>query len=175
MLLTLLSYLPVVIAPLLAIGLATVLQHWVKPHTQPATGTGLVPATDNRQPRLTWADITTHANPVVAYVLPIVTSAAIVVLALWPFAYVGWAVIELDPDPGWSAQVPPWFGNPGYFLGFSVVGVMVAVAGGILAVAVAVGLHALGKCILWPEVCGCDETEADGPEAGDSQADERDE
>ena len=169
MLTTFLLYLPILVAPSLAFALVLILQRWVKSlstssGSTPATTTDLVLATSAGRSKLTWDDIASNANPWVAYVLPIITGVSILLLALWPFAYLGWAVIRMDPDPGWGNQVPPWFGNPGYFLSFGFVGVMTALAGTFTVGALAFGLHTLGKCILWPEVCACGETESGEPE-----------
>lgn len=159
MLTTLLSYLPIVAAPVAAVGLAIGLQHWLKsPRTAPAsatpsTATDLVAAPADGLRKTRWEDIATHTHPLVAYVLPTLSSAAVVLLGLWPFAYLGRVIIRLDPDPGWGDQVPPWFGNLGYFLGFGFAGVITAIAGAVIVTGLVVGLHALGKCILWPGVC----------------------
>lgn len=156
------SYLPIVVAPLAAITLALALQRWLKGARQrraAATATtrghatALVLATP--PPKLTWDEVASTSNPLIAYVLPIFTSLSIILLGLWPFAYLGWVAIRLDPDPGWGVQVPPWFGNPGYFFVYGAAGLGIAFMGSILALLIGLGLHALGKCILWPEVCEC--------------------
>jgi hypothetical protein len=171
MLTTFLSYLPIVVAPIAAIALGAGLRRLLKfPREHPAaaapsTATDLLPVTQSSPPKLSWKDIATRSNPFVAYVLPVVTSLSIVLLGLWPFAYLGWAVIRLDPDPGWGVQTPPWFGNLGYFLVYGFAGVVLAILGVAAGAFLALGLHAIGKCILWPEVCGC------GDEAQPSQDD----
>lgn len=166
MLNTLLLYLPIPVAPLLAIALAVGLRRWVKHHSKPSlsaavsTATDLIPATAAKPPKVTWEDIADHTHPLVAYLLPIIASAVILLLALWPFAYLGWILISSDPTSGVSATTPPWFGNLGYFLGFGAAGLLTAVAGAIVAGGLVLGLHVLGKCILWPQVCGCGDTES---------------
>lgn len=161
MLIIFLSYLPVVAGPIAAVVLGAGLQQLVKRSRSrsatatPSTTTDLVPATQSAHPKLTWNDIATRSNPLVAYVLPVVTSLSIVLLGLWPFAYLGWAVIRMDPEPGWGLQTPPWFGNFGYFLGYGFAGLVLTILGVAIGAVVAAGLHAIGKCILWQEVCGC--------------------
>jgi hypothetical protein len=161
MLTVFLSYLPIVVGPIAAIALGVGLQHLLKRSRSRSatatrsTATDLVPATQSAHPKLTWSDIAARSSPLVAYVLPVVTSLSIVLLGLWPFAYLGWAVIRVDPDPGWGVQTPPWFGNLGYFLGYGFAGLVLAILGVAVGAVLAVGLHAIGKCILWPEVCGC--------------------
>jgi hypothetical protein len=166
-----LSYLPVVLGPIAAVALGAGMQQLLKRSRRRSataalsTATDLVPATQSAHPKLTWSDIAARSSPLVAYVLPVVTSLSIVLLGLWPFAYLGWAVIRLDPDPGWGVQTPPWFGNLGYFLVYGFAGVVLAILGVAAGAFLALGLHAIGKCILWPEVCGC------GDEAQPSQDD----
>lgn len=178
MLMILLPYLPIVIAPLAAFGLVLAVRRWVKPLVPPAVAAptaadaGLASADDSRPGPLVWADVAREANPLIAYALPILTSAAIVPLTLWPFAYLGWAIIELAPDPGWSTQVPPWFGNFGYFLGFGFAGLFLALLGAFLAVAVGFVLHVLGKCILWPALCACLGGDDDDAAATDDQTED---
>lgn len=170
----LLSYLPIVAAPLLATGLLVTLQRWVRPSAQPAAapqpsaGSVPVPVTGTQPAELTWADIARQVNPLVAYVLPVLTSAIVIFLYLWPLAYLGWAAIRLAHEPGWSTQVPPWFGNPGYFLGFSFAGFGIVLVGGGAIAMLAFGLHAIGKCMLWPQFCDCDP-----PDCADQETDNR--
>ncbi|HEX7324961.1 MAG TPA: hypothetical protein VF292_06375 [Rhodanobacteraceae bacterium] len=160
-----LTYLPIVAAPAVAIALVWGLQHLLKlPRTARGTSTAtdqVVATSDSAVPRLTWDTVATHWNPWVTRALPLLTGLAIVGLGLWPFAYLGWLVIETNPGSGWAQQVPPWFGNPGYFLGFGFMGLMVAFIASLLLGGIGFGLHALGKCLLWPEVCDlCDPPQA---------------
>lgn len=156
-----LAYLPILAAPAVATGLVVGLQHLLKlPRTPRITSAAtdlVVVNPDTAAPHVTWEDVSTHWNPFVTSVLPIATSVAIVGLGLWPFAYLGWLIIEIDPDPGWAQQVPPWFGNAGYFIGFGFTGLVIAILGALVLCGIGIGLHALGKCLLWPEVCtACD-------------------
>ena len=72
-------------------------------------------------------------NPLVTQVLPFFVGAAIIFLAAWPFAYVGWMLMHTLGDPEIAKLSPPWFGNPGYILGLGLVGAMGSFAIAIVA------------------------------------------
>lgn len=134
MLIALLSYLPIPLAPLTAIALVLILQRLLRLPREPdaaptADAIPSVPAAAN-PPEPTWETVTHRWNPLITGVLPILTSVAIVLLGLWPFAYLGNVIMRAsEARPGWAEQVPPWFGNIGYFLGLGAFGLLMAILG----------------------------------------------
>lgn len=161
------SYSPIVLSPAAAIILVVLLRRLLGyPRKQPATvapptSTDLVPAEPGPVEKVTWEDITAHRGEFVTTVVPVFASGAILLLGIWPFVYLGWGFMVLTHQPGAAQLAPPWFGNFGYFLGLGLLGLFWAVVGLLAIVAITMGLHALGKCIIWPALCGCGLADAD--------------
>ena len=97
--------------------------------------------------------IDSHWNPFVTQVLPVFVGAAILFLAAWPFAYVGWMLMHTVGDPEIAKLPPPWFGNPGYLLGLGLIGVMGSLGIAFIAGIVFLAVYLLGRCAIWPQAC----------------------
>lgn len=167
MLITVLTYLPIVVAPVAAAALALSLQHLVGTPSTPASGATLpesaagVPVASTAANPPTWEDLVAHRSVWVTGVVPVGAGIAILLLGLWPFAYLGWAFVRFNDFNGWQRVPPPWFGNPGYFIGLGGIGVVIAVVSLVGVMLVVLVLHALGKCVVWPALCDCARAESD--------------
>lgn len=159
------SFTPLVAAPVAAILLVAVLRQLLH---LPASASAVdreaqftAPETGHSAPNSVSAQdaIDAHWNPLVTQVLPIFVGAAIIFLAAWPFAYVGWMLTHTAGDPEIANLSPPWFGNPGYLLGLGLIGVMCSLAIAFIAGIAFLALYLLGRCAIWPQMCagGSDE------------------
>lgn len=156
------SFTPLIAAPVAAILLIAVLRQLLQ---LPASASAVdreaqstAPETGHSAPSSVSVQdaIDAHWNPLVTQVLPFFVGAAIIFLAAWPFAYVGWMLMHTVGDPEITKLSPPWFGNPGYLLGFGLIGVMCALAIAIVAGVVILLVYLLGRCAIWPQACGGD-------------------
>lgn len=103
--------------------------------------------------------IDSHWNPFVTQVLPVFVGATILFLAAWPFAYVGWMLMHIGGDPEIATLSPPWFGNPGYILGFGLIGVMCSLAIAFVAGIVFLLVYLIGRCAIWPQACASSDSQ----------------
>lgn len=159
------SFTPLVAAPVAAILLVAVLRQLLQlPASasavdREAQSTAL--DTEHSAPSNVSAQDAVDArwNPLVTQVLPFFVGAAIIFLAAWPFAYVGWMLMHAVGDPEVANLSPPWFGNPGYLLGLGLIGVMGSLAIAFVAGIVFLAVYLLGRCAIWPQMCagGSDE------------------
>lgn len=167
MLITFLTYLPIVVAPVAAVALALSLQHLLGVRTAPPTeapspksaGSASVAPTGANPP--TWEDFVAHRSMWVSGVVPVGAGIAILLLGIWPFAYLGWAFVRFNHFSGWQRIPPPWFGNVGYFVGLGAIGLVITLASVVGVMLVILVLHAIGKCVVWPALCDCGRTESD--------------
>lgn len=165
------AYSPIVLSPVAAIVLVVLLQRLLRyprkqpPAAAPSTSTDIVPATSTPADKLTWENLTAHRNPFITRLVPVLASGAILLLGIWPFTYLGWGFMVLTATPGAAQLAPPWFGNFGYFIGLGIAGLFVAAVSVMLASVLVIGLHAMGKCIVWPALCGCGLAESDDEHA----------
>ena len=105
-----------------------------------------------------WQRINARSNGWVTAVLPVIVGAAILALATWLLAYLGWAAAYVTHQSIAEVSAPPWFGNIAVLIVDAALGGVTAISlalfsGGFIGIACLVG-----RCTLWPEVCHlCDQ------------------
>lgn len=153
------SFTPLIAAPTAAILLVAVLRQLLQlpvsasaadHEAQPDEAGAAPPVSSEVSPQ---DAIDAHWNPLITQVLPFFVGAAILFLAAWPFAYVGWMLMHTVGDPDIVKLSPPWFGNPGYILGFGLIGVMCSLAIAFVAGVVLLLVYLIGRCAIWPQAC----------------------
>lgn len=159
--------LPILVLAIL-IALLKLLRHLLRtPSPAPRTSTtgqaGAVHAPDaNATDPDPWNRITSRWNRWITWVLPVPVGICILALAVWFLAYLGWGTVWLVDRPTAMAGVPPWFGNAGLFAKNALYGFIALFVGTAFGVVLALFSHAIGKCLIWPEVCGCDDEQGRG-------------
>lgn len=161
------SFTPLVAAPVAAILLVAVLRQVLQLPASASAVDREVQSTESETGHSTPNGVSAqdaidaHWNPLVTQVLPIFVGAAILFLAAWPFAYVGWMLMHTVGDPEIAKLSPPWFGNPGYLLGFGLVGVLCSLAAAFVAGVVLLLVYLIGRCAIWPQACADSSNEQD--------------
>lgn len=160
--LTLWAFVPLLTAPLAAIALVASLQRLLSPRNERL-----------QQSTVTWDTVTACWPQWVTRVLPVPVGIALILLVAWPFAYLGWFVIYLSDDPTALSVMPPWFGNPAYMLMYALAGAVMAIAVLMAGIALTFVAHFIGKCTIWPDTCGCTDSEDGQSGANGSTTEER--
>lgn len=153
-----------VLALAILIGLVKLLRHLLRTpgvaSGVPATGQAMTTSTKNVKAPDPWDRITSHWNRWITWALPVPVGLCILALAVWCLAYLGWGAAWLVDRPTALAGRPPWFGGAEVFI-VDVIGGFVTLLFGTGFGAVLVFFsHLIGKCLIWPEACGCEEDDA---------------
>lgn len=107
-----------------------------------------------------WDRITSRWNRWITLVLPVPLGACILVIAVWLLAYLGWATTWVTDRSSAMAGLPPWFGNAGMFIQNAIFGLAALFFGTAFGAVFVFFSHLVGKCLIWPEACGCEEDDA---------------
>jgi hypothetical protein len=103
-----------------------------------------------------WNRITSRWNRWITWVLPVPIGIAILAVTAWFFAYLGWAADYVFDRPTALRGFPPWFGSAKLFVENTYWGIVTAIVVALFGGALALTAHLVGKCLIWPEVCGCE-------------------
>lgn len=150
-----------ILALAILIGLVKLLRHLL--HTPnvasdvPATGQAMTTSTKSLETTDPWDRIMSRWNRWITWVLPVPVGICILALVLWFLAYLGWGAIWVIDRPTAMAGVPPWFGNAGLLMEDALFGLVVLFFGGAFGAVLVFFSHLVGKCLIWPEACGCDD------------------
>lgn len=153
--------------PLLAlamlVGLLKLLRHLLRVHDRvPADADAVaLPTSDSRATSLDpWARITSQWNRWITWVLPVPVGICILVLAGWFLAYLGWAAAWVVNRPVALAAFPPWFGSAELLIENVFWGCVTLVILTMFSTVLGLFAHLVGKCLIWPEACGCGDDDA---------------
>ena len=153
-----------VLALAILIALIKLLRHLLRtPSTAsdvPATGQAMTTTAKRAETTDPWDRITSRWNRWITVALPVPVGLCILALAIWCLAYLGWGATWVLDRSTAMAGVPPWFGSAEVFI-VDVIGGFVTLLFGTAFGAVLVFFsHLVGKCLIWPEACGCEEDDA---------------
>lgn len=153
-----------VLALAILIGLVKLLRHLLRTpgvaSGVPTTGQAMTTSTKSLESTDPWDRIMSRWNRWITWVLPVPVGLCILALVLWFLAYLGWGAIWVIDRSTAMAGVPPWFGSVEVFI-VDVIGGFVTLLFGTGFGAVLVFFsHLVGKCLIWPEACGCEEDDA---------------
>lgn len=123
----------------------------------PTTGQAMTTSTKSSETTDPWDRITSRWNRWITWALPVPVGTCILALVVWFLAYLGWGATWVADRPAAMAGVPPWFGNAGLFMENALVGLVVLFFGVAFGVVLVFFSHLIGKCLIWPEACGCEE------------------
>lgn len=115
-----------------------------------------------------WERITSDWNVWITGVLPTVIGCAVLVLTVWFFAYLGWAVLYMSKQSPALSVHPPGFGGPENCVVFAIVGLFAAFFCAAFAAFFLLVGHLVGRCVLWPEVCWSKDCDGAG-DVGDAR------
>ena len=118
--------------------------------TTPASDTHI----DNVDP---WDRITSRWNRWITWVLPVPVGICILALTCWFLAYLGWGTAWVVDRPMARAGMPPWFGDAEVFIVDVVSGFVTLLFAAGFGLALVVFSHLIGRCLIWPEACGCED------------------
>ena len=153
-----------VLALAILIGLVKLLRHLLRTpgvaSGMPATGQAMTPTTKRVETTDPWDRITSHWNRWITWALPVPVGACILMLAFWLLAYLGWATAWVVDRPSAMAGLPPWFGNAGLFIQNAIFGCAALFFAAAFGAVFVFFSHLVGKCLIWPEACGCEEDDA---------------
>ena len=153
-----------VLALAILIGLVKLLRHLLRTPSVasgvPATGQAMTTSAKSLETTDPWDRIMSRWNRWITWVLPIPVGICILALVLWFLAYLGWGAIWVIDRPTAMAGVPPWFGNAGLLMEDALFGLVVLFFGGAFGAVLVFFSHLIGKCLIWPEACGCEENDA---------------
>jgi len=149
------------LALMLMIGLLKMLRYLLRVRDRashvPATGQALTTSDtpiDNLDP---WVRITSRWNRWITWVLPVPVGIGILALAGWFLAYLGWGIAWIVDRPLATAGMPPWFGGAEVFIVDVVSGFVTLLFGTGFGVVLVLFSHLIGRCLIWPEACGCED------------------
>jgi len=151
------------LALMLMIGLLKVLRYLLRVRDQTpqasATDQALTTlASDTHAADLDpWIRITSRWNHWITWVLPVPIGICILVLACWFLAYLGWGTAWIVDRPMAMAGRPPWFGGGELFIVEVISGFVTLLFGTGFGVVLVLFSHLIGKCLIWPEACGCED------------------
>jgi|SRR5690348_2792459 len=150
-----------ILALAILIGLVKLLRHLLRTPARssnaPATGQAITTGAENVKAPDPWDLIMSRWNRWVTWVLPVPVGLCILALVLWFLAYLGWGATWVLDRSTAMAGVPPWFGNAGLFMQAALFGLVALFFGGVFGAVLVFFSHLVGKCLIWPEACGCDD------------------
>lgn len=153
-----------ILALAILIGLVKLLRHLLRTPVRPShtatTGLAITTGAKNVKAPDPWDRITSRWNRWITWVLPVPVGACILMLAFWLLAYLGWAAAWVVDRPSAMAGLPPWFGNAGLFIQNAIFGCAALFFGAVFGAVFVFFSHLVGKCLIWPEACGCDDDDA---------------
>jgi hypothetical protein len=156
-----------VLALALLIALIKLLRHLLHtPRRVSATspsGQAMITSAEGLETTDPWERITSRWNRWITWVLPVPVGIGILALATWCLAYLGWGATWVLDRPTAMAGVPPWFGSAGLFMQAALFGLVTLFFGGAFGAVLVFFSHLIGKCLIWPEACGCEDDDASHP------------